>query len=92
MATSIHFDKTFKFFEITRNNLLGDFEDLDLIIWNAATKLPTYVTIKDVSYRWGYEHKDIYPVSQVEKLWSDMSSLYEIGSDFMLVTREEGSS
>ncbi|MCC5023863.1 MAG: hypothetical protein J6386_14255 [Candidatus Synoicihabitans palmerolidicus] len=38
-----------------------------------AARLPTYVTIKEVKKRWGHGQEDVYPVTQFEKLWGDMS-------------------
>ena len=52
--------------------------------------MPTYVTLKDVKKRWGHGQEDIFPVSQFEKLWGDMSSLAEINSQFVVVPRLRG--
>jgi hypothetical protein len=42
--------------------------------------MPTYITLKDVKKRWGHGQEDIFPVTQFEKLWGDMSALPEINS------------
>jgi hypothetical protein len=55
-----------------------------------AARMPTYVTLKDVKKRWGHGQEDIYPVTQFEKLWVDMTSLAEIESRFVLVSRMRG--
>ena len=55
-----------------------------------AARLPTYVTIKDVKRRWGHGQEDIYPVAQFEKLWGDMSSLPDLHSSFLAVSRQRG--
>ena len=38
---------------------------------DAAARMPTYVTLKDVKKRWGHGQEDVFPVTQWEKLWSD---------------------
>ena len=55
-----------------------------------ATRLPTYVTLKDVKKRWGHGQEDVVPVAQFEKLWGDMSALPEIDSRFLAVPRRRG--
>jgi hypothetical protein len=55
-----------------------------------AAKMPTYITLKDVKKRWGQGQEDIFPVSQFEKLWVDMTALPEIDSRFVAVPRLRG--
>jgi hypothetical protein len=55
-----------------------------------AAKMPTYITLKDVKKRWGQGQEDIFPVSQFEKLWVDMTALPEIDSRFVVVPRLRG--
>jgi hypothetical protein len=55
-----------------------------------AHRIPTYVTIKDVKYRWGHGQEDIYPVAQIEKLWSDMSALPDVTCGYIAVPRLRG--
>jgi len=55
-----------------------------------AQRIPTYVTIKDVKYRWGHGQEDIYPVAQIEKLWSDMSALPDVPCGYLVVPRSRG--
>jgi hypothetical protein len=55
-----------------------------------AAKMPTYITLKDVKKRWGQGQEDIFPVSQFEKLWVDMTALPEIDSRFVAVPRSRG--
>jgi hypothetical protein len=52
--------------------------------------MPTYITIKDVKKRWGRGQEDIYPVSQFEKIWGDMTALPEVASQYVVVTRRRG--
>ncbi len=53
-----------------------------------AARIPTYVTIKDVKRRWGHGQEDVYPVTQFEKLWGDMSSLPDLNCAFLAVDRQ----
>ena len=46
--------------------------------------MPTYITLKDVKKRWGHGHEDVYPVSQFEKLWGDMSALDDVAAAFVV--------
>jgi hypothetical protein len=55
-----------------------------------ARRMPTYVTLKDVKKRWGSGQEDVFPVTQFEKLWSDMTQLREISCRFFLVPRPRG--
>jgi hypothetical protein len=57
---------------------------------NLAAKMPTYITLKEVKKRWGHGQEDIFPVTQFEKLWVDMSALPEIQSRFVVVPRLRG--
>ena len=55
-----------------------------------SLRMPTYVTIKDVKKRWGHGQEDVFPVSQFEKLWGDMTSLPEVACRFVVVPRAAG--
>lgn len=55
-----------------------------------ATRLPTYITLKDVKKRWGHGQEDIYPVTQFEKLWGDMTALHDVTCAFAAVPRTRG--
>ena len=55
-----------------------------------AARLPTYVTIKEVKRRLGHAQEDVFPVSQTEKLWSDMTALPDLRCGFVAVTRFRG--
>jgi len=48
------------------------------------------ITIKDVKKRWGKGQEDIYPVTQFEKLWGDMTALPELDHRFVVVPRNRG--
>ena len=40
--------------------------------------------------RWGHGQEDVYPVTQWEKLWGDLSALPETKSNFIVVSRMRG--
>jgi hypothetical protein len=52
--------------------------------------MPTYITIKDVKKRWGHGQEDVFPVSQFEKLWVDMTALPEVTTRYAVVPRQRG--
>ena len=91
MTTWIHVDKLLKIFGLERNDLRTKSEsDLAEAVRNVARRMPTYVTIKDVKYRWGHGQEDIYPVAQIEKLWSDMTALPGVQCGYVVVPRVRG--
>jgi hypothetical protein len=55
-----------------------------------ATRMPTYITLKDVKKRWGKGQEDVFPVAQFEKLWGDMTALPEMDCRFVAVSRYRG--
>jgi hypothetical protein len=87
-------------FWITINKLLGSFgisrDDLgneDLLrekILGMARNMPSYVTIKEVKKRWGKGQEDIFPVTQFEKLWGDMTAFPGIKTGYAEVPRRRG--
>ncbi|MGD2049294.1 MAG: UTP--glucose-1-phosphate uridylyltransferase, partial [Chloroflexota bacterium] len=71
----------------------GDLEDGDKVataVRRLAARMPTYITIKDVKKRWGKGHEDIFPVTQFEKLWGDMTALPELACSYAVVDRSRG--
>ena len=70
--------------------VIGIVTDRDLAIRAIAARMPTYITLKDVKKRWGHGQEDVFPVTQFEKLWVDMTSLPEIESRFVVVPRMRG--
>lgn len=90
MTTWIQIDPLLKLFGLSRADLKGDEALLAKAVRNVAHRMPTYVTIKDVKFRWGHGQEDIYPVAQVEKLWSDMSALPDIQCGYLAVPRLRG--
>ena len=69
---------------------LGDQDKVRQAVWTLASRLPTYVTLKDVKRRWGNAQEDVFPVTQFEKLWGDMTALPDLRSRFIAVPRERG--
>jgi UDP-N-acetylglucosamine pyrophosphorylase len=91
MTTWIQVDKLLALFGLNRDDLQkGDEVQLAKAVRSVAHRIPTYVTIKDVKYRWGHGQEDIYPVAQIEKLWSDMSALTDVSCGYIAVPRLRG--
>ena len=40
--------------------------------------------------RWGHGQEDVFPISQYEKLWSDMTAVPDLDCGFVEVTRTRG--
>jgi len=57
-----------------------------------ASRMPSYITLKDVKKRWGKGQEDVFPVAQFEKLWGDMTSLADLACRYVVVARVRGSS
>jgi len=53
-------------------------------------KIPTYVTIKNVTHLRPGGQEDIYPVAQFEKLWGDMTGLRDLSVGYVSVSRFRG--
>jgi len=71
-------------------NDLHDEQRVDGAVRQLSQRLPTYVTIKDVKKRWGHGQEDVYPVTQFEKLWGDMTALPDVNCGFLVVSRNRG--
>ena len=69
---------------------LADESKLGNAIRNLGARMPTYITLKEVKKRWGHGQEDIFPVSQFEKLWVDMTALPELDCRFLVVPRLRG--
>jgi hypothetical protein len=69
---------------------LNDPERTAAAVRTLASRLPTYVTLKDVKKRWGHGQEDVFPVAQFEKLWGDMTAVPECSSAFAIVPRQRG--
>ncbi|MDB4632236.1 UTP--glucose-1-phosphate uridylyltransferase, partial [bacterium] len=89
MTTWIDLDQLLTTFELTREQL-SDSEKVEKAVRKLSRRMPTYITIKDVKKRWGRGQEDIYPVSQFEKLWGDMTALPEVNCGFFVVNLQRG--
>ncbi|MEM7785499.1 MAG: UTP--glucose-1-phosphate uridylyltransferase, partial [Planctomycetota bacterium] len=89
MTTWISIDTLLGVFGLTRSEL-DDNRKVEEGIRQLGQRMPTYITIKDVKKRWGHGQEDIFPVSQFEKLWSDMTGLAEIDCGYLVVDRMRG--
>ena len=90
LTTWVRIDGLLSAFGITRGDVKNDHAKVSAAVRSMAARLPTYVTIKDVKRRWGHGQEDVYPVAQFEKLWGDMSSLPDLHSSFLAVSRQRG--
>ncbi len=89
LSTWIDIDQLLAFFGLTRADL-ADADRVAAAVRAAAAKVPTYVTLKDVKKRWGHGQEDVFPVTQFEKLWGDMTAIPEVTSRFVVVPRLRG--
>ena len=89
LTTWIHIDSLLGVMGLTREDL-ADENKVIAAVRRLAAKMPTYITIKDVKKRWGHGQEDVYPVTQFEKLWGDMSALPDVRSTFFVVPRMRG--
>ena len=89
MTTWISIDQLLTSFGIGRKDL-DDETRVSAAVRQMASRLPTYITLKDVKKRWGYAQEDVFPVAQFEKLWGDMTALPEIDCAFFATPLERG--
>ena len=89
MTTWIDIDQMLSLFGLSRSDL-SDSKTVDEGVRKLGLRMPTYITLKDVKKRWGNGQEDVYPVSQFEKLWSDMSGLPEATTNFFVVPIQRG--
>jgi len=89
MTTWISIDRLLAVFKLTRDEL-DDEAAVTSAIRRLSLRMPTYITLKDVKKRWGQGQEDIFPVSQFEKLWGDMTGLPEVSCRFVVVPRMRG--
>ncbi len=89
LTTWVDIDRLLEAFALTRADL-GHDERVAEAIRAVAAHMPTYITLKDVKKRWGKGQEDIYPVTQWEKLWGDMTALPGFECRFVAVPRMRG--
>jgi hypothetical protein len=85
----IDIDKLLLSFGLIRDDL-HDTEKVKSSVYRMASRMPTYVTIKEVKKRWGKGQEDIFPVTQFEKLWGDMTAIPELSCSYINVSRMRG--
>jgi len=89
MTTWIDVDRLLRVFGLGRRDLENQEKVADAVRLMAA-RMPNYVTLKDVKKRWGHGQEDIFPVTQFEKLWGDMTTLPGVDCTFFVVPRARG--
>jgi hypothetical protein len=89
LTTWMHIDSLLELFGLDRRQL-SDPPKVAAAVRTLATKMPSYVTLKDVKKRWGNGQEDIFPVAQFEKLWGDMTTLHDAEIRFLAVPRTRG--
>ena len=85
----IDIDRLLALFGLGRGDLRDEAKTAAAVRQMAA-RMPTYVTLKDVKKRWGKGQEDIFPITQFEKLWGDMTALPEFDCRFVAVPRVRG--
>jgi len=82
-------DALLNVFGLTHADLANERKVADAVRAMSA-RVPTYITIKDVKKRWGEGQEDVFPITQFEKLWVDMTALPQMNCDYVLVPRVRG--
>ncbi|MDQ8190483.1 UTP--glucose-1-phosphate uridylyltransferase [Roseibacillus persicicus] len=91
LTTWIDIDQFLFLLGLTRTEILENNTPLiQGALRRLAQRLPTYITLKDVKKRWGHGQEDIFPVTQFEKLWGDLTTLPEANCGFFAVSRLRG--
>ncbi|MEI6139587.1 MAG: UTP--glucose-1-phosphate uridylyltransferase [Mariniphaga sp.] len=85
----INIDKLLSVFGLSRQDLDNDAKVISCV-YKMASRMPTYVIIKDVKKRWGKGQEDVFPVTQFEKLWGDMTAIPELSCSYINVNRRRG--
>jgi hypothetical protein len=89
LTTFIAIDPLLAHFGLTRQDL-RDERAVRRGVRALAQRLPTYITLKEVKRRWGNAQEDVFPVTQFEKLWGDMSTLPDVPVEYFCVPRSRG--
>ncbi|MFK7850420.1 MAG: UTP--glucose-1-phosphate uridylyltransferase [Akkermansiaceae bacterium] len=91
LSSWIDIDQLLERMGLTRDEILADDEKkITDAVRKLASQMPTYVTLKDVKKRWGHGQEDVFPVTQFEKIWGDMSVLPGIACSYLVVPRLRG--
>jgi hypothetical protein len=73
-----------------RRSDLGQPEVVAEALRQAALRVPSYITIKEVKKRWGRGQEDVFPVAQFERLLGDMTALDEVKVRYLEAPRRRG--
>ena len=91
MTTWIDIDRFLALLKLDRAAILSEnIPAIAAAIRALAARLPTYLTLKDVKKRWGNGQEDVFPVTQFEKLWGDLTLLPDIETAYIVVDRSRG--
>jgi hypothetical protein len=85
----IDLDQVLNVFGLRRSDLASE-KTVTEAVRSLASRMPTYITLKNVKKRWGKGQEDVYPTLQYEKLWGDMTALPELRCSYVVVPRERG--
>ena len=85
----IHIDRLLEMLGLNRASLENE-RRVGEALGRMAARMPTYVTLKEVKKRWGNGQEDVFPVTQFEKLWGDMTGLPEMDCGYVVVPRVRG--
>ena len=90
LTTWIDIDKLLSAFGLNRQDILESSPKIPVAVNTFSRRLPTYVTIKEVKKRWGNGQEDVFPITQYEKLWGDMSAVEGVDCSYFVVSRDRG--
>jgi hypothetical protein len=85
----INIEDMLSVFELNKESLSDNNAVKERVV-KMSRRMPTYITIKEVKKRWGKGQEDIFPVTQFEKLWGDMTALPELDCSYVVVPRMRG--
>ena len=85
----IDIDKLLTAFSLSREDLDSE-EKTTAAVRRLAGRMPSYVTLKDVKKRWGNGQEDVFPVTQFEKLWGDITAVPGLDCRYAVVPRLRG--
>lgn len=89
LTTWISIDRLLQIFGLRRQDLSSR-PAIEQAVQQLGRRIPTYITLKDVKKRWGRGQEDVFPVSQFEKLWGDMTALSDVSCRFLVVPTLRG--
>jgi hypothetical protein len=92
LTTWVTIDAFLSLLGLTRAQILDPAaaEAVNAAIRRLSSRMPTYITLKEVKKRWGHGQEDVFPVAQFEKLWGDITALPEVDCRFIAIPRQRG--